>query len=271
VLEPILVGHRSFRETVLHALAARGHLVLCRNGDASFFVDPTDRGVGAAVMWLGGWQRGELERAVALAAGKLAPDAVFVDAGAHIGTQTVYALKSGLFARAVAFEPEPGNAELLRMNARVNNFGDRVTVVEKAVGERSGSATLYLHPRNKGHHTIGSPPSYDGRERMDVPMVRIDETLAELGVAQEKVGLVWIDVEGWEPQAVRGLGTLVERKVPLAMEYAPTRYSDADRADLRRRLEQNYTVLHWLDRQDGAGEAPSALAGVDEYADVILT
>jgi hypothetical protein len=45
--------------------------------------------------WLmrrGGWQRREIQRAVALlaAAGGIAADAVFVDVGANIGTETDY-------------------------------------------------------------------------------------------------------------------------------------------------------------------------------------
>src|SRR5262245_37387846 len=39
-------------------------------------------------------------------------------------------------------------------------------------------------------------------------------------------GLVWIDAEGYEPQAMAGLGPLLERAVPLVIEYARERYTD---------------------------------------------
>ena len=107
---------------------------------------------------------------------------MFVDVGANIGTHTVYALRTGRFGRAVAFEPEPKNARLLRMNIEANGLADAVTVIAKAAGEREGSATLYLHPRNKGAHAIGTPPSDDGLERIDVPVVRVENALGELGV-----------------------------------------------------------------------------------------
>ncbi len=118
VLEPLLVGRPVLRDTVMHALAARGHFVFCDLGDAQFFVDPSDRVVGAWLMWHGGWQRREIDQAVAVlaASGRLPAGAVFVDVGANIGTHTVYALRTGRFERAVAFEPEPKNAKLLRMN-----------------------------------------------------------------------------------------------------------------------------------------------------------
>ena len=56
-------------------------------------------------------------------------------------------------------------------------------VVEKALGETSGTATLHLHPRNKGAHAIGAPPSLDGTESVAVPLTRLDAELAGGGWA----------------------------------------------------------------------------------------
>ena len=125
MLEPLLVGWPVLRNVVMNALAARGHLVLCELGDVRFFVDPSDRVVGAWLMWHGGWQRREIDSAVEILsrAGRLPADAVFVDIGAHIGTHTVYALRTGRFERAVAFEPEPRNAALLAKNLDVKTSG----------------------------------------------------------------------------------------------------------------------------------------------------
>src|SRR6516162_5398259 len=94
MLEPVLVGWPVLRDVVMNALAARGHLVLCELGDVRFFVDPSDRVVGAWLMWHGGWQRREIDAAVEVlsAAQRLPANAVFVDVGAHIGTHTIYAL-----------------------------------------------------------------------------------------------------------------------------------------------------------------------------------
>src|SRR5262245_41657156 len=127
MLEPLLVGWPVLRDTVMRALAARGQLVLCQLGDVRFFVDPSDRVVGAWLLWHGAYQRREIDQAVAVLAaeGRLPADAVFVDVGANIGTHTVYALKSSRFARAVAFEQEPRNARLLAMNVEANGFAGK--------------------------------------------------------------------------------------------------------------------------------------------------
>jgi hypothetical protein len=112
ILEPLLVGRPTLRDTAMQALAARGHLMLCDLSGHRLFVDPGDRAIGAAMIWHGAYQRDEFDRAleVLVAAGRLRPNSVFLKLGANIGTHTVCATRSGHFARAVVFEPEPRNA-----------------------------------------------------------------------------------------------------------------------------------------------------------------
>ena len=223
-------------------------------------------------MWHGGWQRREIDQAVAVlaASGRLAADAVFVDVGANIGTHTVYALRTGRFARAVAFEPEPKNARLLAMNIEANGVAAAVTVVAKAAGEAAGTATLHLHPRNKGAHAIGAPPSDDGLERIEVPVVRLDDALGELGLAPEQLGLIWIDAEGYEPQIIRGLGRLLEQRVPLAFEFAPRRYDADAKRDLVRLLAGHYSTMHSLNAAPDHRAPIAALADIQDMDDVLV-
>jgi FkbM family methyltransferase len=270
MLEPLLVGWPVLRDVVMNALSARGHLVLCELDDVRFFVDPSDRVVGAWLMWHGGWQRREIHSAVEvlLAAGRLRADAVFVDIGAHIGTHTVYALRTGRFARAIAFEPEPRNAALLAKNLEINALSDAAIIVAKAAGAAAGNAVLHLHPRNTGAHAIGAPPSIDGTTRIEVPVVRVDDELASLGVPLGNVGLAWVDVEGYEPQVLDGLAKLMTRSVPISFEFTPRRYSAASKAQLVKRLAQHYTTVHSLGRREGT--APVGTLAAREHTDDVL-
>jgi FkbM family methyltransferase len=272
LLEPVLLGRPVLRDTVMNALAARGHLVFCDLGDVRFFADPSDRVVGAWLMWHGGWQRREIDRAVSVlsAAGRLIGEAVLVDVGANIGTHTVYAMRTGRFVRAVAFEPEPRNARLLRMNLEANGLAGSTTVVEKAAGAEPGSALLHLHPRNKGAHALGSPPSVDGREAIEVPVVRLDDALDELGIRPEQIGLLWIDAEGHEPQVLQGLGRLLERSVPIAFEFAPQRYSPETKRTLVDLLTPYYSTMHRLTAEADHRADIAALLTIDGLDDVLV-
>jgi FkbM family methyltransferase len=267
MFEPLLVGWPVLRDVVMNALSARGHVVLCDLGDVRFFVDPSDRVVGAWLMWHGGWQRREIDTAVEVlsAARRLPPDAVFVDVGAHIGTHTVYALRTGRFARVVAFEPEPRNAALLARNLEVNGLAEAAVIVPKAAGAAPGSAVLHLHPRNTGAHAIGEPPSVDGTAQIEVPVVRVDHELERLGVSLESVALAWVDVEGYEPQVLDGLAALMARAVPISFEFTPRRYSAESKARLVARLAQHYTTVHSLGRREGA--APVGTLAARERTD----
>lgn len=270
MLEPLLVGWPILRDVVMNALAARGHLVLCDLGDVRFFVDPSDRVVGAWLMWHGGWQRREIDSAVAIlsAAGRLPPDAVFVDIGAHIGTHTIYALRTGRFARAVAFEPEPRNAGLLARNLEANGLTHAAVIVPKAAGATVGSAVLHLHPRNTGAHAIGEPPSLDGTARLEVPVVRVEDELERLGVPLERVALAWVDVEGYEPQVLDGLASLMARAVPISFEFTPRRYSAEHKAQLLAQLARHYRTVHSLGRREGT--APVGTLAAREHTDDVL-
>ena len=271
MLEPLLVGWPVLRQVVTSALSARGHLVLCELGDVRFFVDPGDRVVGAWLMWHGGWQRREIDAAVEvlLAAGRLQPGAAFIDIGAHIGTHTIYALRTGRFERAVAFEPEPRNARLLAMNLDANGVSERVVVVRKAAGAAAGTATLHLHPRNTGAHAIDVPPSVDGEASVAVPVVRVEDELQALGVLPETVALIWVDVEGYEPQVLAGLAGLIARSVPLAFEFTPSRYSPDVKQRLARLLARHYTTVHSLGRR-GATAPVGTLASRMHTDDVLV-
>lgn len=271
LLEPLMVRNRALREALLNALAARGHLIYCRLPEGSFFVDPSDRVIASWLMWHGGWQRAEIERAVSILrkAGRATGRGVFIDVGANIGTHTVYALKSGQFERAIAFEPEPRNAMLLAMNIAANDCAARIICVNKAVGDAAGIETLHIHPRNRGAHSLNAPPSLDGLERVEVPVVRLDAALAEFQISASDIGLVWIDVEGHEPEVIAGLGDLLGR-VPLAIEYAPRRYDERRGDTLRAALQRDYRKFARLDIDNAPEQPMSELTSLQTDVDIIV-
>jgi FkbM family methyltransferase len=137
------------------------------------------------------------------------------DVGANTG---VYALVAAATGREVhAFEPNPAVAELLRANVKLNDHAARVQVVEMAVSDREGTATLFLPPPTG--ESVETSASLDARfkERTDhvieVPVTSLDAHWRAAG--RPEVGVVKIDVEGHEGAVLDGALELIAACRPV--------------------------------------------------------
>ena len=79
------------------------------------------------------FERDRIENFIALC--KTAQPDLFLDIGANCGVYTCILLRMNLIPRAVAFEPDRGNAALLRENLMLNNLVERVDLYEAAAGQ----------------------------------------------------------------------------------------------------------------------------------------
>jgi len=125
---------------------------------------------------------------------------VFYDIGAHTGLYSVLVGRAvGPEGLVIAFEPEHQNYAHLLDNLKLNDLAS-VRPVRKAVGDRSGEATLYLG-------TVGNfsmlPPNAAGMEAESVELVCGDRFVHENQLPIPR--LVKIDVEGYEYAVLNGL------------------------------------------------------------------
>jgi FkbM family methyltransferase len=108
------------------------------------------------------------------------------------------------FARVVAVEPAPENAALLRQNTA---HLPGVDVVEAALGSAPGETRVALVATqgvNSGQYAVGEI----GRP---VPMVTID------GLGLAGLGLIKLDLEGYELPALRGAVATLRRERPVVV------------------------------------------------------
>jgi FkbM family methyltransferase len=131
---------------------------------------------------------------------------VFVDAGAYTGVYSLLACAVNPTLRVVAFEPNPTVTAMLADNLRANGLLDRVRIVPAALGERPGELAFAV-----GSDTTagGLRPAGAGERAFPVRVVRGDDELAE-----DRVDLVKLDVEGAELAALRGMRGVLERHRP---------------------------------------------------------
>jgi FkbM family methyltransferase len=141
----------------------------------------------------------------------------FVDVGANIGIYACWAARIvGPSGWVHAFEPVPSTCEVLKRHVDQNHLSETVTVTCAAVGDQSGTMTLY---RMLG--ASGMASSYrraENAQSLEVPVVTIDSH----AVGRLLPRLVKIDVEGFEQHVLRGMHDLLMSEKPpvVAMELS---------------------------------------------------
>jgi FkbM family methyltransferase len=192
-------------------------------GGVRLFVDLSDHVIGLNIV------RGRYEQDEVRYVGTVlkAGDTV-IDAGAHIGFFTMQmAAMVGPAGKVYAFEPFDPNAELLERSIVENRFGDRVVFRRAALGSASGTATLTfpVETLNSGGAYLlrdGTVP-LAGNLRKNVPLVALDDF-----ALRRPVRLIKMDVEGAEPQVIRGAARLLREDRPIVLsELHPTQLERA--------------------------------------------
>ncbi len=141
-----------------------------------------------------------------------------LDVGANTGVYSLIAVTAHPRARAIAFEPVPEIAALLRRNVEANRQGGRILVRSMAVGDQSGTVDLHLPPAQEDGTVETSASLEPGFKEatartITVPAATLDDAWEAEG--RPEVPLVKIDVEGAEPRVLAGAGALVEACRPV--------------------------------------------------------
>lgn len=142
----------------------------------------------------------------------LPPGGVLFDVGANLGFFSLLGARlAGPSGHVYAFEPVPENAEALAEHAALNQIGN-VTVIERAVGARSGPARLQL-VADRSWSKLAAYGEHPQTERViEVEAVAIDDLLA--GGRLPPPAVVKIDVEGAELEVLEGMGQAIAAHRP---------------------------------------------------------
>ena len=193
------------------------------DGGIRLFVDLADHVIGLNIV-RGHYETDEVRFALSL----LKPGDVAIDVGAHIGFFTMQMASAvGADGRVYAFEPIDPNADLLERSISENRFGGRVMFRRAAVGASNGSATLTfpVETLNSGGAYLlrdGSEP-LAGNRKKDVPVVALDAL-----DMRRPVRFIKMDVEGAEPQVLRGAAKILAEDRPVILsELHPTQLERA--------------------------------------------
>ena len=172
------------------------------------------------MFWSGGLERFEPFTVATLRALVRPGDTVF-DIGANIGFfSTLLSRLVGPTGIVVAFEPEPENLSLLRVNIDINRC-DNVKIVASAVGTEPGRSTfsLDLATGSTGHlggsATVGEIAVGTGKVSLiETQVESIDALMIRDGVVPD---VIKMDIEGGEIQALEGARRTIERHRPFVI------------------------------------------------------
>lgn len=136
-----------------------------------------------------------------------------LDVGANAGTHTLAFARS--FESVHAFEPNPTLWPQFERNVALNKLSN-VRLHKIGIGDRD--ADLPFHTIDKPNYGLGT---FSTLEQYDLPLRAVatcpvrhgSRFLSEIGV--ERVDAVKIDVQGFEPEVLRGLHEVLERDRPV--------------------------------------------------------
>ena len=139
------------------------------------------------------------------------PERVLLDVGAHTGT---YALcLADRCRRVYAFEPQRATFYALCGGVALSRLSN-VVCLNYALGsaEQAGTRRLHVRSPDGGGSSLHAPPPAELLDAQDVEVRTLDEVAASLQL--EPLGLVKLDVEGNELQALRGARETLRRHRP---------------------------------------------------------
>lgn len=166
----------------------------------------------------GGFEEAEIDLAAALHSA-LYPDRCIVDVGANVG---LHSMAWSRLAPVVALEPSPEVYERLSANVAANGLHDRVCTLRTAAADSVGEVDFFIAKENEF-----SSMKDTGRKRIQrrvrVPCTTLDS------LQLPPVGLLKIDVEGFERTVISGADALLRRDRPvLFVEIYGGRASNPD-------------------------------------------
>ena len=160
------------------------------------FVSTHDQVVARSAFVEGGFDAPQMDRILATLDVPLAGRTI-LDIGANIGTSTVDFIRRGA-GQVIAFEPDPGNFDLLRHNT----LGMPVEAHQLALSSEPGELEFARNPSNFGDHRVirSDAERAQAAEIVKVPARTLDSFALDLSA----VALVWMDVQGHEARVLAG-------------------------------------------------------------------
>ncbi len=263
---------RRFRPRhLLNLLSGDDHSIRYTVHGFSMVVNVDDWTIGRSIL-----MKGDYETNVTRALLRLTqPDTRFLDVGANLGWFSLLVASQCPAATVYGFEPDRRIFDLFTASIALNGWRDRIHAHNLAVSDTNEQLIFT---------DLGNPSNYGarftGRDRAlleshvhgeQVAWSSIDAVTIDDFLKDQDFDLVKIDIEGFEPYAVRGMWGMITRCRPaFVCEFAPSNIRDLGQTEpgafLQQFVDIDYT-LHVIDADGGLIDCGTDPARVLAYVE----
>ena len=185
------------------------------DGNSFIYAPVAGDGIGRILFWQGleGWEPETTNLFCNLAS----KNDLFIDIGANTGVYTLLACAVNQNSLIVSFEPVPRSFARLKRNVKINGWENRCILRNEAVSNENTRTSFHVpftdNPVSASLHKDGFRNS-EG-ELIEVEVMTID-SLFPNGKHEDgrSVGLVKIDVEGFEDKVFEGMSKVITSVKP---------------------------------------------------------
>lgn len=208
------IGKLKQRKERMLSFGSHAFALLVEGKHGKFAVDPEDDFVSKRLLQTGSYSDGELD----LARRFVPENGNVLMVGTHIGALAIPLSKH--CGHMVAVEANPNTFKLLQLNLLLNQC-DNVLAFNLAAAEKSCSISFILSRDNSGGskrlpRVNVESYTYDNPQVVEVPADALDVV-----VENKAFDLIFMDIEGSEYFALKGMPRLLESSRVLVIEFLP--------------------------------------------------
>jgi FkbM family methyltransferase len=135
-------------------------------------------------------------------------DDVVIDCGANSGDLMIKLKEFIKLSNYIGIEPNPSDFEILKLNV-----SNESKLINKGLGNSNQSLPFYVCTED-GDSSFIEPKKYS--QICDISVLRLDNLMQQLNL--NKVKLIKIEAEGYEPEILEGLGSSIDKCQYIAID-----------------------------------------------------
>ncbi len=173
--------------------------------DNNEIVYHTKSEIGISLFYNGEFEKNELE----ICKRYLKQDSIILDIGANIGIHSIYFSK--IASKGLILSFEPSNETFILLLKNVSQF-ENIVPINIAISDRNSVSKFFIASDN-AYSSLKDTQRKAIKRVINVPCIKLDEF--SILKTLNKIDFIKIDVEGFESEVIKGMGSLIDKYKPI--------------------------------------------------------